>query len=289
MKRFIQASVTGIIILCLSCGSFSSGRNRFTVNHTHDDILYIERILDTAKKENWRLLPVQEIAVKTGVILLGKPYRGCTLEVIPEQLVVNLREFDCVTFVETCIAAALTIKSMDPSFETYCRHLMLIRYEKGIINGYASRLHYTSHWIIDNSKKGLLAEITCSICGVPWNGTINSMTRRRDKIPQMRDGSVFSRILETENMLNSLDYCYIPKQEIDKCGGKIRSGDILALTVNSDGDDVGHIGFAYADNGRIMFMHASSENRRVEITDCTLRDYLSARKRFTGIRVVRLN
>ena len=56
-------------------------------------------------------LPVSKIIIKVGTFFLGSPYVDHTLEYEPEQLVVNLREFDCTTFVESCLAIAKTIKS----------------------------------------------------------------------------------------------------------------------------------------------------------------------------------
>ena len=44
-----------------------------------------------------------ETVVQTARFFLGTPYVGATLEQEPEQLVVNLRAFDCTTFVENVL------------------------------------------------------------------------------------------------------------------------------------------------------------------------------------------
>lgn len=253
------------------------------------DRCIVQKILNKASAEKWNMLTLAEIAVKTGLHLDGTPYKGHTLEIIPEQLVINMRGLDCVTFVETCLALALTVRSQNPSFEAFAANLQIIRYEDGVIDGYASRLHYTSHWIIDNSEKGILQEVTPGLHGEQWHGTIDSMSRKRTRNKQMQDANVYSRIIATEKMLNSRQYQYIPSQRVSAFETMIMSGDIIAFTSGPGGDDVKHVGFAYIENGSLLLLHASSDSRRVEVTSETISSYVSARKNFTGIRVVRLN
>lgn len=74
--------------------------------------------------------------------LRGIPYVAKTLEVNPsEQLVVNLHQLDCTTYVETVMALTLCAREQSIRFEDYCRWLRTIRYEQGKI-GYTRRLHY---------------------------------------------------------------------------------------------------------------------------------------------------
>jgi hypothetical protein len=55
--------------------------------------------------------------VQTANTLLGRPYVHHTLEGnATEQLVVNTREFDCTTFIETTLAIALAGQEMPAKF-----------------------------------------------------------------------------------------------------------------------------------------------------------------------------
>src|SRR5574344_1386881 len=69
------------------------------------------------------LLPYKNSSMPTLVTevalsFLGTPYTAGNLEQIPETLTINLHETDCILFVESCIAMALTIKqSTNPEFE----------------------------------------------------------------------------------------------------------------------------------------------------------------------------
>ncbi|PWD98278.1 hypothetical protein DDZ16_16380 [Marinilabilia rubra] len=87
----------------------------------------------------------------------GIPYVANTLEQEGEEkMVINLREFDCTTFVENVLAIANCIKEDNMHFECFLNRLTEIRYRKGIIDQYPSRLHYFSEWLGDNNAKGLL-------------------------------------------------------------------------------------------------------------------------------------
>ena len=91
---------------------------------------------------------------------IGVPYVAATLEKSdPEQLVVNLRQMDCTTLVETTLALTLTKRQQQTHFADYCRNLMALRYWHGKMDGYLSRLHYFTWWMHDNINKQLVEEV----------------------------------------------------------------------------------------------------------------------------------
>ena len=59
---------------------------------------------------------------------VGRPYVASTLEREPERLVINLREWDCTTLVESAVALARTAQSPAPTFDVYLRELSRLRY-----------------------------------------------------------------------------------------------------------------------------------------------------------------
>ena len=97
-----------------------------------------------------------QLILKIGKFFLGTPYSAGSLEKTAEHLIVNLRECDCVTFVENVVALALLIESEQKSFHTFRKLVQKIRYRQGRLQGYSSRLHYFSDWIHDNQRKGIL-------------------------------------------------------------------------------------------------------------------------------------
>ena len=105
------------------------------------------------KKKTSSTFPDQ-LMLEIGKLFLGTPYVTGTLETKrAEYLVVNLRESDCVTFVENVIALLFLVKSQEKSFEAFRRLLQKIRYRQGRLQGYSSRLHYFSDWIHDNQRR----------------------------------------------------------------------------------------------------------------------------------------
>ena len=130
------------------------------------------RFLD--KKKTSAKFPGQ-LMLEIGKFFLGTPYVAGTLETKrAEHLVVNLREFDCVTFVENVVALVWYVKSREKSFEAFRRLLQKIRYRQGRLQGYSSRLHYFSDWIHDNQKKGIVRDVTAEIGGRPLRKAIPS-------------------------------------------------------------------------------------------------------------------
>ena len=133
-------------------------------------------------------LPFNQLLVKTAKFFLGKPYVASTLEASGnETLIINLRELDCTTFVENCIALTRVIKSGDSSFENYCSCLINMRYRGGEIKGYTSRLHYTSDWIYENERNNLLRNISTDIGGKIINHPLSFMSGHPQSYKHLKD------------------------------------------------------------------------------------------------------
>ena len=234
-------------------------------------------------------LPMNQLVLETGFYFLETPYVNFTLEATnpDEKLIINLRELDCTTFTETCLALARTLKSGDISFERYAKELMLLRFRGGILDGYASRLHYFSEWLSDNVSLGIIEDITQEAGGIHFPLTLNLMTRVSRNYPQLSDPLVLKQIAEKEVRLSSRTYYYIPKAGIDAAKPFIRDGDILSMTVSGRGMDIMHMGFAVHIDNDLYFIHASSTNKRVVVTQVPFTEYLAGIRTNTGIMIAR--
>ena len=94
--------------------------------------------------------PGCQLVLNNALTYLGKPYVAHTLEINDEeQLVVNLEEVDCTTFVEYVLAQSLATV-----------YLKRIRYRDGRIDGYTSRLHYIAEWVESGVQNGFIEDIT---------------------------------------------------------------------------------------------------------------------------------
>lgn len=243
------------------------------------------------KFSNDNNLTVGGLMLKIGNDLKGTPYVGKTLDLTTdENLVVNLRELDCTTFVENCLALARTIKSGTPGFEKFTSELEKIRYRNGQLKGYGSRLHYFAEWISDNQAKGIVTDVTATLGGEKYPVVLNFMSSHPDLYPQMKGNKILiGEIKEIEKRVSSQTCFYIPKEKIALHERDILDGDIVALTTRIPGMDVSHVGILYKKDGRVYLLHASSSGAKVETTRVPLADYLKDSKNTTGIFVVRAN
>lgn len=227
--------------------------------------------------------------VSVGKTFLGTPYVAKTLEIgETETLVINLQGLDCTTYVENVLAFSLMLKNDQTKFDDYTKTLENIRYKDGMLDGYASRLHYFSEWIVNNEKKGLLKDITSEIGGLEITKSINFMSTHRDLYPFLKDNENFNKIQNSESYLNNEAICILPQDRIEANEHLIQSGDIIALTTSINGLDITHTGLATREkDGRIHLLHASSSGE-VKVSELPLVDYLKKVKKNTGIMVARI-
>lgn len=229
------------------------------------------------------------ILQQTAEFFLNAPYVAGTLDKNDtERLVINLREFDCVTFVETVIALANTVVSDDLSFDNFASQLKRIRYRNGVVDGYDSRLHYTSDWIYDNVKKKILSEASQRLGGISETKTIDFMTTHRTAYRLLKtDDQMLERIRNIEGEINARGgFYYLPKEKLESAKVDIPHMAIIAFTTSIKGLDTTHTGFAYKKDGKLTFIHASSAKNNVVIDEKTLSDYCKTQKKCTGITVM---
>lgn len=268
-------------VLALRCAS-AWGQVDYTCGDTEVFDAYRQQL--SASRD----LPLNEVIVTTAKFFLSVPYVAATLEKEPEQLVVNLRELDCTTLVETVLALSRSVKEDSLSFETFAGNLRRIRYREGKIEDYASRNHYFTDWIAENERQGFVKDITRQIGGKPFSPDVSFMSAHPDKYRQLaKNASLVSVIGAREQEINRRSYFYIPKEEISRVADKIQDGDIVCFTTSIPGLDVSHVGYAYWHQGRLTFIHASTSTHRVMVNPEPLAAYCAGIKHNTGIMVVR--
>jgi len=243
------------------------------------------------KIQNAKGAALDDFTLNIAKSFLNRPYKSHTLEGNQnEKLVVNLREFDCSTFVESCIAMGLTYRKDDISFDKYQKYLQRLRYYKnGKIKGFESRINYFSDWLYTHQEDGLLVNVTPSMGGIEWKKNINFMSTHWNKYPFPKDMELLGKIVKIEERINSQSYTFVPKSKVKSIENQFMNGDIIGITTNIDGLDVTHEGFAIRlQDKRVYLLHASSDFKRVMVTDKPLAEYLAKNKNQTGIMVARL-
>jgi hypothetical protein len=254
-----------------------------------DDRLIANRTFSFAFEHQLITQPIGRVVSAIGQRYDGVRYEEHTLDRSPEEsLVVNLHSFDCVTFVENILALARSIKGNQLTFDSYRRQLEAIRYRNGQRIGYESRLHYFSEWISDNAKKGYLRDLTDSLGGRRIYKSINFLSQHVPVAEGIFSDSSLHRIRQIEQQLTADSLSMIPTSAVASAAKYIRDGDIIAVTTDVPGLDIGHSGFAFRDRqGVLRLLHASEAAKRVEVTGESLIEYLGKHRHDTGIMVAR--
>lgn len=237
---------------------------------------------------------------KTSVLTLarqfmGIPYVGQTLEVnSQEQLVVNTRQLDCTTLVETVTALTLCARNSRYTWNDYLDVLRQLRYRDGKLQGYTSRLHYFSDWIDNKTKMGLVMEIQKP--NPPFTAVqrlnINYMSEHPQSYRSLKEHpEQIPVIRQQEQALTGKSYRFIPKTALKNSKllrQTIKDGDIIAITCNKKGLDIAHLGFAVWRKDRLHLLNASQLHKKVVEEPMTLYQYMRKHKTFTGVRIIRI-
>lgn len=227
--------------------------------------------------------------------LMGRPYVGHTLEgQKTERLVVNTRQLDCTTLVETVTALTLCAQKRQTSFADYLHMLTLIRYRGGQLNGYTSRLHYFTDWILDNESLKIVEDV--AVKGAPFTAIqtvrISYMSQHPTAYAALKSNKKnVEKIAQQEKNLTGRKFRYIPKGNIVNTKllrNAVKNGDIIAIVTNKKGLDIAHVGFAEWQADGLHLLNASSIHKQVVLESMTLLQYMKKHPSFLGIRVVRI-
>lgn len=261
-----------------------------------EDIALAERLMDgLAARADAE--PSAELMVRAAKGLLGQPYVAGTLEGGEERLRIYLTKTDCILFAETCLGLVQTVQrcGADARMDDLAWTLLRSRYRDGVADGYASRLHYTSDWILQGVENGLFQDVTEKLGGVCDPRPLRFMSTHPDSYDALKGESAaakenLARIRSVERRLDDYARYYIPKERLAAAESGIRSGDILCFATSIEGLDYSHVVIAYREKpgDRLGFIHASSSAGKVIVEPRTLEAYLKANRRILGVTVLRL-
>lgn len=280
-----------------------------TTNQTVHNREIFERVSATLRGSHdvdyrFEDVPMNELVVRVGLQFLGTQYLWASLESVPEKLNVFLDKTDCILFVEMSTCFALTLKGKrivqrdyatssaslvdaEPSYELLVHNIRNMRYRRGEVTTYSSRVHYTSEWLIQNARNGLMREFTSEL-GEEFTQTFSYMTDHTQVYYQLKDNpEETARIRKVEEWLDAQGpYFYISQERLrnPEVMKQIHSGDIITFISPRKGLDLAHVAIAYEKDGEMHFIHASYGAKKVIIEPKTLAEYAT-----NGLRITRLN
>lgn len=289
MKKLVLAACAALFILVASSPAM---RAAGPVDYTAEDSVRIEVAICKLKPMAVSGVKMPEMLIACAKNFLGTPYVAGTLEKEPERLVVNSRETDCILFVEMCLATCLTARD-GGGFAEYCDNVRNLRYRNGTVDGYASRLHYTSEWIRQAQGRGVLREVTAEIGGKPYPQTFSFMSTHPEAYKQLASGTSAAKtalecIREAERLLSADKYYLLRKADAAAHLAQVKDGDIVCFNTSIAGLDIAHVALAYHQDGKLTFIHASSTEHKVVVNKSPLAEYLASRKSLNGLRLLRV-
>ncbi len=277
-----------LLYMMLLMGSLN-GWSQQRVTYQRADSLKICRLLRDANKQTTMLWFARQF--------LNVPYVAHTLEInSTEQLVVNTRQLDCTTLVETVTALTLCAHQGKRSWNDYLSTLRTLRYRKGKLDGYPSRLHYFSDWIADKTAMSIVKEIQSP--NPPFSAVqhinVNYMSTHPDAYQALKAHPEWVSVIRLqEETLSGTTSRYIPKSALKRNTKALRQavhdGDIIAITCNKKGLDIAHLGFAVWKKDGLHLLNASQIHKKVVQEPMTLYQYLQKHPSHTGIRIIRIN
>ncbi len=263
---------------------------------TRADWDVLERTVEWALENRVDTLPIGARIVRIGETFVGAPYVPGTLDPAgPERLIINLREFDCVTFVENALTLAHFVGEApsgilgtpERAMRRYQEMLTRIRYRDGRMAAYPSRLHYFTDWLGDNERRGFVDLVTDDLGGVVDAEPITFMTSHRASYKQLVDDAYYAEVSRVESELNATPRYVLPEGEVAAVADRIEDGDILALASTVKGLDVAHTGIAFWKDGGLHLMNAPLVGKSVEISEKDLADRLAGIGSQDGVMVGR--
>jgi hypothetical protein len=204
--------------------------------------------------------PVAERVEVFSELLLGYPYQSNSLLgslETPEVFTSSFEAFDCVTYVETVLALALS-----PGPDDFANWLRRIRYEEGRVE-WARRNHYMTSWMRNNVRLGAV-----------WPVAAEALATRKERILDAVPGLPPKK---------TRFWC-IPKSRIRRFGARLRTGDLIFFVSTRKDLDVFHCGVLVKEDDRLRMRHAARSRQSVVEQD--LAEFLKENS-MSGLMAVR--
>ncbi|MBX9722936.1 MAG: DUF1460 domain-containing protein, partial [Candidatus Obscuribacterales bacterium] len=227
------------------------------------------KILARANSENWKALPIGDLMAKIAMELQGTPYKASTLDysLDSETCSIDMTGLDCVTFFETTLGFARMIKKGGSTPEDLLGEVRFTRYRSGKQGDYTSRLHYTSDWLLDNQKKGVVKLL--SLPGEEkFTQNVGIMSSKPNLYKQLEaHPELIPKIKAFEDTINRHKLKFVPLSKLKEAEALLKSGDLVGVCTDMPGIDISHTGLIIRDSENIPhFMDASSGKSKMKVT-----------------------
>jgi hypothetical protein len=230
---------------------------------------YTAEDLDTFITQASRITDIGEKIDFLSRQFLGIDYRENTLAGNREEeelFVINFREVDCLTFLESIAALSLS-----KTFAEFKDMLKTVRYQSGAVV-FEKRNHFFTDWVVHNAD--FFHDITLLIGASDSVVTEKIMNEKADGTPLIPGIQPVKRRI-----------VYLPSIKVDTWVlNKIRTGDYIGIYSEESGLDVSHVGIFIREKDSFFLRHASSSETRRKVVDEDFGTYIYGKP---GIIVLR--
>lgn len=223
---------------------------------TEKDRRQLEKLLAEARAQNSIGARMKLISARwLGAPYLVQPLKGSLTE--PEEFVVRLDGFDCVTYIETVLALAGA-----QDVNGFLNRLRTLRYANGEVS-YATRLHYTTDWSKANIQRGYLQDVTLGDDTVERTKTLNMLKGFQPRAASFR---------------------FFPKAKLSAISGTLQDGDLIYFVSARAGLDTYHVGLLCREGGQLLLRHGARSKGKV--VEQTLAEFIKT-NRMSGFIIAR--
>ncbi len=226
------------------------------LNLAEKDRRQLEKLIADARSQNGIGEKMKLISAR----LLGAPYIVQPLKgslTTPEEFVVRLDGFDCVTYIETVLALAGA-----KDVNSFLNRLRTLRYVNGEVS-YATRLHYTTDWSKANIQRGYLQDVTQGADTVVRTKVLSKLTGFRPRAESFR---------------------FFPKAKLTAIKETLQDGDLIYFVSARQGLDTYHVGLLFWEGDQLVMRHAARSQHKV--VEQPLAEFIKA-NRMSGFIVAR--
>jgi hypothetical protein len=256
IQSFNILKATFLIFFLSSCVTLGADQRLVNLGRWSDPEL--SQIITTARQID---TPGERIVALSGHFM-ETPYAAATLVGGPqteEQLVINLAEFDCFTFLDVIEALRRSSDLAD-----FPEQLRQVRYRGGQVT-YADRRHFFSDWVAGDSD--WVGDVTAAVGQGRSQTAVKQLNLKSDGAHWLPGIPVTQR-----------DVTYISTNNIDrKVLSALQVGDYVGIYSDRAGLDVSHTGLLVQGTAALMLRHASSRSGVRRVVDDDLLEYLKGK------------
>ena len=281
----------------LFAADFAAANVTLPISRVFKESGQFDRLVQQARSNNWKSLPIGERTAAVGQALVGTRYKSFTLEIDNriESPSVNFNGMDCWTFFEIALGFARMLDEPEANWtpERLLHYIEIDRYRDGECTGeYLSRLHYLEDWLADNNRRGLVEDLTPHLGGVSVAHSAREMTQGwRHYRYLAKNRSLLGPLARMEARVSARPLYQIPKNRVASIESKLKTGDVIGIISHDRGGlySTSHVGLALrTSDGVLHFMHASApHNYGHVVVDARLSSYLARYRSDSGILVAR--